>query len=423
MIGTEIPGSAGTNDGQRKMTWRLSQMFCKHSHVPIVLACLLLGACASVVRSPVPEADHLTAHPLGNEDIRQWGDGRNNRSVFQTVDKPEDVLEQYSGIMHREHNYLVISGGGAKGAYGAGVLVAWSKLGTRPEFTMVTGVSTGALTAPFAFLGSEYDGRLKEIYTTLDTRDIIKTRNIFAMLGGDSISDSSPLSRLLDRLVDDKMIGDIAREHRKGRELSIGTTNMDAGRPMVWNVTRIAASGHPGATKLIRQILLASSSIPGAFPPVYIEVETPDGRKYDEMHVDGGVSSQMYFYPSPIDWKEVMETLDVRGTPSIYLIRNAFVNAEYKVITPELMPIAGRTIDSLIRTQGIGDAYRIATLAERDGLDLEVTWIPDEANEVIEVKPSEKFDPNYMKALFDYGYERTMNGQTWANFSELIDAD
>lgn len=398
-------------------------MLSKHSYVPIVLASLLLGACASVVRNPVPEADHLTVNPLGNEDIRQWGDGRNNKSTFPTIDRPADVPEQYGGIMHREHKYLVISGGGARGAYGAGVLVAWSKLGTRPEFTMVTGVSTGALTAPFAFLGSEYDDQLEEIYTTLDTREIIKTRNIFAMLGGDSIFDSSPLSRLIDRLVDDKMIEAIAREHRKGRELSIGTTHLDAGRPMVWNVTRIAASGHPDAAKLIRQVLLASASIPGAFPPVYIEVETPDGRKYDEMHVDGGASSQMYFYPTGVDWNEIMETLGVRGTPSIYLIRNAFVQPEYKEISPKLMPIAGRTVDSLIRTQGIGDFFRIAALAERDGLNLEITWIPDEANEAIEVEPSEKFDPNYMKALFEFGYERTMNGDTWVNLKVAIEDD
>ena len=384
----------------------------------VLISCLLLVSCASVVRNPVPEADHLDVTVPGGKEYRQWGDS--SVSSLEVFSKGIDIEERFGGVMHREHTYLVISGGGARGAYGAGVLAAWSELGTRPEFTIVTGVSTGALTAPFAFLGSEYDAKLAEMYTTLDTRQIIDTRNFFAIIGGDSIVDTSPLSRLIEKIIDDAMIEAIAREYRRGRQLMVGTTNMDAGRPVVWNITRIAASGQPGSADLIRRVLLASASIPGAFPPVYIEVETPDGRKYDEMHVDGGASSQLFFYPANLRWGEVMEALDVRGTPTIYLLRNAFISSPYKTISPRLMPIANRTIDSLIRTQGIGDVFRVWTLAARDGLDLLVTWIPDEANEAIAVTPTEEFDPNYMKALFEYGYERTMKGETWEDFSKLV---
>jgi predicted acylesterase/phospholipase RssA len=385
----------------------------------LVSLCLVLGACASVVRNPIPEADHMNATVLGDVTIRNWGDGVDLHSKPREV-TPQVREEQFGGIMHREHNYLVISGGGAKGAYGAGVLNAWSELGTRPEFTVVTGISTGALTAPFAFLGSDYDAALKEIYTTLDTRRIIDTRNIFAIIGGDSISDSSPLKRLIEELIDEEMVAGIAREYHRGRQLLVGTTHLDAGRPMVWNITRMAASEHPDAINLIRQVLLASASIPGAFPPVYIEVETPDGRKYDEMHVDGGTSSQMFFYPASINWGDVTDVLDVRGTPTIYIIRNAFIQPKFKTTQPRLLPIANRTISSLIRTQGIGDFYKIATLAGRDGLDLEVTWIPDEANEIVRVKPSEDFDPDYMSALFEYGYKRTLEDETWLNYYEWI---
>lgn len=356
---------------------------------------------------------------LDNENIRHWGDGR-SVELWKTVEKEGDFEAQYGGIMHKEHNYLVISGGGPRGAYGAGILTAWSEMGTRPEFTMVTGVSTGALTAPFAFLGSKYDARLEEVYTTLDTRQIIDTRGFFAIIGGDSVVDSSPLKSLIKELIDDEVISDLAREYRRGRQLAVGTTNMDAGRPVVWNITRMAASGHPDSGKVIRQVLLASASIPGAFPPVYIEVETPDGRKYDEMHVDGGVSSQMFFYPSGIDWKDVLDKLDVTGTPTIYLVRNAFLSPDYKTISPRLVPIANRTINSLIRTQGIGDFFRIATLADRDGLDFQVTWIPEGTNERLGVKPAEEFDPVYMKALYSYARQRTFDGETWANFFELL---
>lgn len=333
----------------------------------------------------------------------------------------EDLEARWGGIMHREHNYLVVSGGGANGAYGAGVLVAWTKLGTRPEFTLVTGVSTGALTAPFAFLGSEYDAKLQEIYSTLNTQQIIDMRNVFAIFGSDSVFDSTPLSRLIKKFIDDEMIEALAREYHRGRTLSIGTTNLDASRPVIWNITRIAASGHPSAAKLIHQVLLASASIPGAFPPVYIEVETPDGRKYDEMHVDGGVTSQMFLYPVTMDWSEIIEILDVKGAPTIYVIRNAFAHDDYKAISPRLIPITDRTISSLIRTQGVGDFFRIWTLANRDGLDLEVTWIPDEARDEIGVKPAEVFDPRYMEALFEYGYQRTIDKGVWQDFSKLVD--
>jgi hypothetical protein len=392
----------------------------KYKAIPLILLSLFLAACASVVRNPVPEADHLDVTVLGRSDFRQWGDGRNIRTLPETTGQ-EDLEKNYGGIMHGEHNYLIISGGGAKGAYGAGVLKAWSEQGSRPEFTLVTGVSTGALIAPFAFLGRDYDAALEQVYTTMDSHQIFDRRGVFSIISGDSIADTSPLKRKIEQVINDDMVAALGQEFQTGRTLLIGTTNIDAGRPVVWNITRIAASGLPGAAKLIRQILLASASIPGAFPPVYIEVETADGRTFDEMHVDGGVTSQMFFYPASIDWDKLMENLDVRGTPTIHLIRNAYLSPEYEVTKPRLLPISGRTINSLIRTQGIGDYYRIWTLADRDGLNLMATWIPDEARETIGVIASETFDPKYMRALFDYGYQRTLDGDTWRDTSDMLE--
>jgi predicted acylesterase/phospholipase RssA len=394
----------------------------KIKHLLVIAICMTLGACASVVRNPLPEADHENVTLLGSSDLRQWGDG-NERLKMRWLDDRDRMEERFAGIMHREHHYLVISGGGANGAYGAGVLKAWSELGTRPEFIIVTGVSTGALTAPFAFLGSEYDARLEEVYTTLDTRKILNTRSIFTLFGADSMVDTSPLSRSIEEFIDDGMIEAMAVEYRRGRTLLIGTTNLDAARPVIWNITRIAATGHPDAGKLIRQVLLASASIPGAFPPVYIEVETPDGRKFDEMHVDGGVTSQMFFYPANVDWQDVTQALDVKGQPTIHLVRNAYITPEYEIVNPRLLPIAERTINSLIRTQGIGDFFRIGTLAERDELGFSVTWIPEETRDLVGVIPAEAFDPNYMKALFEFGYERAQKGEAWLNFYDLIDLE
>lgn len=378
----------------------------------IVLALVVTSACSGILRipAPVPESVHLDTTVLGRSDFRTWGDQKPPALVGERF--AESLDEEYDGIMHREHDYLAISGGGANGAYGAGLLVGWSKTGTRPQFTMVTGISTGALTAPFAFLGSAYDKELEEVYTTMDSSSIFHRRKFWSIIGGDSLVDSAPLANVINRYVTDELIAEIAVESRRGRALFVGTTNLDAGRPVIWNIGRIADSGDPGAGDLIRSVLRASASIPGVFPPVYIEVAAPDGTTYTEMHVDGGTSSQIFLYPSKTNWAVVMALLDVQGKPDAYLLRNSRILPEYEPISPRLTAIAGRSVDSLIRTQGIGDAYRIAALAKRDGVEVKITWIPISA---VHESSDEVFDPVYMRALFDYGYQRALAGDAWSD--------
>ncbi len=379
----------------------------------LLLSLLLLSACASVVRNPLPRDLHLQATVLDGEQVyRYWGDG-SDESINPQGAWLREGPARLGGIMHRAHHYLILSGGGANGAYGAGILKAWTEMGTRPEFVLVTGISTGALIAPFAFLGSRYDAVMEEMYTTLDSSSLIADRSFWKIIGGDAVVDTTPLSRLLENVLTDELIQALAREYARGRTLLVGTTNLDAVRPVVWNITRMAASGHPEAPNLIRKVLLASASIPGACPPLYIPVQAPDRKTYDEMHVDGGATSQMFFYPASIDWKKIEELLDVQGTPDLYVIRNAWIEPRYEIVEPRLLPIAGRTIDSLIRTQGKGDFYRMWALAERDDIEVHATWIPDEAREELRVEPSEAFDPKYMTALFEYGYRRTLEGKTW----------
>lgn len=378
----------------------------------LLLACLLLtGGCSTILRSPVPEEAHLDVTVLGRDDLRFWGDLNGQPHDPSTIMSRANELQiEFAGIMHTEHNYLAISGGGAEGAYGAGLLVGWSDLGTRPEFTMVTGISTGAMTAPFAFLGEEYDDDLKLLYNTLDSSHIFLRQGIFSIIRGDSALDNTPLLNMLEEHIDEDMIAAIAREHRRGRRLVIGTTNLDASRPVIWDIGRIADSGHPGATRLIHQILLASAAIPGVFPPSYIQVQTADGENYDEMHVDGGTSSQMFLYPSRTDWRKVMELLHVKGTATAWVIRNSRLWTEYDPVRARVPAIARRSVSSLIRTQGIGDAYRIATVTQRDGVELHMTWIPKNAP----LNPGRKFfDPQYMTELFDYGYRRALDGEAW----------
>ena len=375
-----------------------------------VVLLLVLSGCASVLpRNTVPLEAVGTAQIEGIPDARFWGDDISPH-LKNEMDNltPEEIRTRFPALYGQPHNYLAISGGGANGAFGAGLLVGWSTMGKRPEFQMVTGISTGALIAPFAFLGSDYDHVLKEVYTTISTKDIVEKRPLLSLLTGDAAADTTPLQGLLKKYVNDEVIAAIGVEHRRGRGLYVGTTDLDYMRPMIWDIGAIAASGQPGAAKLVRKILLASASIPGAMPPVRIDVMV-NGKTYDEMHVDGGTAAQVFVYPSSTDWSQVLKLLDVPGETTAYVIRNSRLKTSYKVVEPKVTPIAGRSISSLIRTQGIGDLYMIYMLTQRDGIDYQLAYIPDE----FERQAEEPFDMDYMNELYELGYQMAVKGYPW----------
>lgn len=375
-----------------------------------LLVTTLVCSCASLPqRNPLPDDfAGMAKIPGMPERVRFWGDEPPPYETAWLGQSREDLMAQYSGVMGREHNYLAISGGGAVGAFGAGLLVGWTEAGTRPEFTMVTGISTGALSAPFAFLGPAYDVPLKEIYTKYSTEDLIKKRSILAAITGHSAVSTKPLRALVARYFNEQVIDALAAEFRKGRQLFIGTIDLDADRPVIWNITRIAASGDPKAAELIHKVVIASASIPVAFPPVIFEVEA-EGKSYDEMHADGGTSTQIFLYPVGLDWDLVVKKLEVKGEPHVYLIRNARLKPARKAMEQKVFAIAERSITSLIRTQGIGDMYRMYLAAERDGIDYHLAYVPDDFDE----KAKEMFDPEYMKKLFDLGYRMATSGFPW----------
>ena len=321
-----------------------------------------------------------------------------------------EMRTRLPGVYGKHHAYLALSGGGSNGAYGAGLLTGWTASGKRPEFAMVTGISTGSLIAPFAFLGPAYDQQLTDIYTKYSTKDLVIKRSVLGMVSAASAVDTAPLQKIIAGYVDANLIAAIAEEHRRGRRLFIGTTNLDAGRPVMWNIGAIANSSDPRAPDLIHKVLLASASIPGAFPPVLINVEA-EGKVYDELHVDGGTTTQVFLYPAGVDWKAVTRKLKVPGRPDLYVVRNASLDPTYDPVKPRLVPIAGRSISSLIRTQGIGDMYRMYLGAQRDGLRYHLAFIPKE----FDVKSEEPFDLAYMRQLYDVGYEQGKAGTAWAS--------
>jgi len=275
---------------------------------------------------------------------------------------------------------------------------------------MVTGISTGALTAPFAFLGADYDAVLKAVYTTTRTEDVALTHNVVNILRGDSLSDTEPLKQLIRHYMTDEVIDAIAIEHKKGRRLLLGTMNLDAARSVIWNIGAIAASHHPEKANLIHEIMRASAAIPIAFPPVLISVEA-DGQQYDEMHVDGSVGSQVFVYPAAINWRKITKRLKVKGKPRVFVIRNAYIEPNYNGVNRDFLPIATRSIDVLLRSSGTGDLYQIYALCRRDGNEFNLAYIPTDFTE----ESTEGFDPVYMTKLYKRGYDMAYKGFPWEN--------
>lgn len=369
---------------------------------------IVTGCTGLPERNPLPEALSDTAVIPGIDDARYWADEPPPETENWFKLTREELKTRYPASYGKVHNYLAISGGGQRGAFGAGLLCGWTEAGTRPEFTIVTGVSTGALIAPFAFLGPEYDHVIKEIYTTYSTQDIVEPRSSLKTLFGDAATDSTPLREKLVKYIDEEVMAAIAAEYKKGRVLDIVTTNLDAARPVAWNIGRIASSGSPDALQLIRDVMLASASIPAAFPPVMFEVEA-GGKRYDELHVDGGATSVMYLYPIGLDWGKLSEKLEVKGKPNVYILRNGVWRKHWVSVDRSTIPIALRSMDSLMGSAVLGDAYRIYLATQRDGINYNLAYIPESFNE----ESSEPFDKEYMTKLFNLGKQMAIDGYQW----------
>jgi predicted patatin/cPLA2 family phospholipase len=377
---------------------------------------VLLSLCVAVISgcANLPERNPMNAELQkiatipGIPHARTWGDTKPDHYEEWMSLTEQELRARYPESFGKPHNYLAISGGGARGAFGAGLLNGWTAAGTRPEFSRVTGVSTGAILAPFAFLGSEYDSLIKTFYTTLSTEDLIKKRSMIGAVMKDAATDSAPLKSQLAKYVTDELVAKIAAEYAQGRALIIGTTNLDAARSVNWNITAIASSGAPNATQLIRDIILASAAIPAAFPPVMFNVEA-NGQSYDELHVDGGVSSNVFVYPIGIDYVEVLERMEIKTKPNLYILRNGYLQDAWAAVKRNTLEIAGYSMSTMMTYVGHGDFNRMYLQAQRDGLNFNLIKIPAD----FEDTSTEPFDPVWMSQLFDLGYSMAVNGIEW----------
>lgn len=306
-----------------------------------------------------------------------------------------------------DRTILCLSGGGSFGAYSAGVLVGWSECANRPTFDVVTGISTGALIAPSAFLGPKYDPHLKRFYTTLTSKDIYKMR-LFWGLFGEAFADTGPLAAEIDAFLTVEAMQDLAEAHRSGRRLYIGTTEEEGKQFVVWDIGAMAARNGPGDRELIKKVLLGSAAAPGFFPSAKIDV-TVDGVKHTERHVDGGVSQSLFFRPPyiPPDDRSDVAARDLAGA-KVYVILAGKVYADPQVIRPWSLAQASNSVSTLIYAQARGDLQRLYTLCLLNGMDYFVSAIPPEYPAPTS---SAEFNPAVMTAMFEEG-RRVMHSQT-----------
>ena len=381
--------------------------------------CPLFGIVVAVVVSGCASARHAVPFDLinnvsifGMQDIRTFGGSPSDSFKKDFIHLMEQEEKRdfsfFDWRQPKTYYMLAISGGGANGAYGAGLLNGWSKAGTRPEFRVVTGISTGAVMAPFAFLGSSHDAELKEFYTKYSTKDVARIRIPF----GDSLASTKPLERLFRRYFTAALLKEIGAEYNKGRRLYVGTTNLDVQKLTIWDMGKIASIGDENALKLFRKIILASSSIPIAFPPVYVHAQI-NNKDYDEMHVDGGISKQVFFLYDVLQGVEkalIEKHIDVSGNKyAIYIIRNGYVDSLYREVPDKLSAIAERAVETMTNAQSIGDLYQLYTFAREGRGDFNLAYIP--ATHVSKAK--EYFDRAEMNALFELGFDEASKGYAW----------
>jgi predicted acylesterase/phospholipase RssA len=384
--------------------------------VEAVMAILVLtgvSGCASVLDRAVPPASAaISATVPGLANVRFWGDeipknvAAAIRQRMPSIGGPPRAQAFENG--RPVVNYLALSGGGSQGAFGAGLLTGWTKAGNRPKFEFVTGISAGALIAPFAFLGPAYDRQLEEIWTQYGDDELVTKQPLGILFGAPAAVDTKPLADLIARYIDAKVLAAVAAEYRKGRVLLIGTTNIDAKRPVVWNMGEIALSRDPRALQLFRDVLLASASIPGIMPPVKISVDS-DGQTFDELHVDGGVTRQVFLTPVALKLSDFDQFYSARPLRRVYVVRNGTLTPRYKPVDTSAAALASTSISALLDNQAAGDIYRIYVASTRDGAEFRLA--ADQST--TEPVSNGLFDKDHMKELFTATRDKAARGYPW----------
>ena len=362
----------------------------------LLAALLVLAGCSSLPRTAYTASDAASSTVLDLGGLRRYADEPASAFLRTNVNSRAGPL-----------SYLALSGGGADGAYGAGVLNGWTAAGTRPRFSVVSGVSTGALIAPFAFLGPAYDATLRDVYTSGIAESLLNRPSIVHALFGSGLFGNTQLRELVARYVGPDMLAAVAAENAKGRKLLIVTTNLDTQRTVIWDMGRIAAIRSAQALNLFRDVLAASASIPVVFPPMLIDAEA-NGHRFQEMHVDGGVTAPVLTLPEAFLLRNGAFARSLRM--NIYVVVNDKVEHDFQLVPNSTIDIAARASASVTKTQIRSVLYETYDFARRNNFGFNLTYIDKD----LPSPGSFGFETSYMRALYQYGYDKAKAGDFWA---------
>lgn len=360
-----VSGTSSAGDGTRQ-----SARHCGAAAVWMTAIALLAG-CAASSRREAPLLAYRDAAPVGFardvmyvDDARQESAGGATRLLWQ-------ARQVATG---RPANVLALSGGGGGVAFGAGALVGWTRTGTRPEFQIVTGVSAGALLAPLAFLGPAWDPIITQAFSGVSTQGLLQARWLHALFGA-SVYRGQPLIDLVNRFVSDELLRAVAAESMRGRLLLVATTDLDHERTVIWDMGRIAAEGGDRGRRLFRDVLVASASIPGVFPPVLIRVQE-GGVEFDEMHVDGGTTVPLFIAPTVT----AITPEEMRGLAgaTVYLIVNGQLGGAAVTTPVRTVSILRRGVNVALESSSRAAVEVALSLSNQAGMTLRVSQIPDD---------------------------------------------
>jgi predicted acylesterase/phospholipase RssA len=377
---------------------------------PLLVTTVLAGSgCQTPAAALTPTRAGI--NPADLIDLNAYGDGPGlpvMRDLFRVGEQIRTARRP--DILPAKKTCLVLSGGGAYGAYQAGVLFGWSETGTRPSFDSITGVSTGALVATLVFLGPEYDYELRRVYTSVKTNDIYIRRSSIQALLSNSLADNAPLARQINTLLTPEAFSRLGAEHRKGRRLYVGTTDLDGRRPVVWDIGAIAAHGTPEDRELITRVLLASAAIPGFFPPTEIPVEV-DGNPLIERHVDGGVTQGLFIRPPhvPLEFRQ-RPPADFLYDSDLYVIVAGKLYADPEDVKPRVLKIAESSISTLLFAETRVELVKLYMAGMLAGMNYRLAAIPPDYPAP---KSSTEFDPAMMTGMFEEGRRQVLAGTAW----------
>jgi hypothetical protein len=303
---------------------------------------------------------------------------------------------------------LAISGGAAGGAYGAGALVGLTQAGRRPAFAIVTGVSTGALIAPYAFLGPSWDDKLTEAYAGGHAEASFSLPALALTMEG-ALLGSNALERLVEPFVDERLLQAVAAEHRLGRRLLVATTDLDRQRPSIWDMGEIATRGGEAAVRMFRTILIASASVPGIFAPRLIRC-VAEGEAFEELHVDGGVTAPLFLMPEALlRWRNLGRRL--RGG-KVYVLLNTVIDPEPRTTALTLPAILVRSFDTMLRQSYRQALNVVAAFCVAQDIPLGVAAIPSAPGRT-ERGAMLNFQTESMRALFEAGRKAAQEDEFW----------